>query len=229
MNATKHFKIILHGCKFGSKTALLDCAALAGRRSRCTGKALVFSAGESGAIVRAAIQTVGFKAMRVNDEPTAAVTIEHHQSGLLRLGQLDAGAAQGFFDAHVIALDQPAAMRVDVGLGPGHSTGLTELTYPGHGVSSLGHHGLGKVACEYAVLTKPNQVVSVPALRLLDVKLGCVGVLLQRFVQADILVIDTDSRPSVDIGLGPRDVSVAVITNAVPGEHLCLCQVGDIS
>ena len=188
----------------------------------------MFSAGRSGAIVSAAIQTVVFKALRVTDEPTAAVTIEHHRSGLLRLGQLDAGAAQGFFDAHVIALDQPAAMRVDVGLGPGHSTGLTELTYPGHGVSSLGHHGLGKVACEYAVLTKPNQVVSVPALRLLDVKIRCVGVLLQRLAQGDILAIDTDSRPGVDVGLGPRDVGVSVIASAVTGEHLGFGQVGDV-
>lgn len=140
----------------------------------------MFSAGGSGAIVRAAIQTVVFKALRITNEPTAAVTIEHHRSGLLRLGQLDAGAAQGFFDAHVIALDQPTAMRIDVGLGPDHRTGLTELTDPGHGVSSLHHHGLGKVACEYSALTKPNQVISVPTLRLLDVKLGRIRVLVQR-------------------------------------------------
>lgn len=80
----------------------------------------MFSAGGSWAIVRAAIQTVVLKALRVTDEPTAAITIEHHHFCLLRLGQPDAGAAQGFLDTHVIAFDQPAAMRVDIGPGPDH-------------------------------------------------------------------------------------------------------------
>lgn len=74
----------------------------------------MFSAGGSGAIVRAAIQTVVFKALRVTDEPTAAVTIEHHRSDLLRLGQLDAGAAQCLFKIDVLSMHQPAANRVDV-------------------------------------------------------------------------------------------------------------------
>lgn len=91
------------------------------------------------------------------------------------------------------------------------------------------HHSLGKVACEYSVLTKPNQVVAVPALRFLDVKLGRVRVLVQRLAQRHTLAVDTNTRSGIDVGLGPRDVSVAVIANAVPSEHLGLGQVGDIS
>lgn len=80
----------------------------------------MFSAGGSGAIVRAAVHTVVIKALRVTNKPAAAVTIEDHHFGLLRLGQPDAGAAQGFLDVHVIAFDQTAAMRVNVGLRPDH-------------------------------------------------------------------------------------------------------------
>ena len=61
-----------------------------------------------------AVPAVFAIALRVTDKPAAAVTIEHHHFGLLRLGQLDPGAAQGVFDIHVVAFDQPAAMLVDV-------------------------------------------------------------------------------------------------------------------
>lgn len=106
---------------------------------------------------------------------------------------------------------------------------MAEIADPGDGVGPRHHHSFRKVACEHAIFAKPNQVVAVPALRLLDVKLGCVGVLVQRLAQRHTLAVDTNTRPGIDVGLGPRDVSVAVIASAVPGEHLGLGQVGDIS
>lgn len=74
----------------------------------------------SRSVARPAVPAVFAVALLVTDETAAAVAIEHHHFWLLRLGQLDSGTAQGFLDVHVIAFDQTAAMRVDVGLGPDH-------------------------------------------------------------------------------------------------------------
>lgn len=74
--------------------------------------------GGSGSVACSAVPAFFSVALCVTDEPAAAIAIEHHHAGLLRPGQLDSGAAQGFLDVYVIAFDQTAAMRVDVGLGP---------------------------------------------------------------------------------------------------------------
>lgn len=71
-------------------------------------------------IARPTVAAVFPIALRVTDEAAAAVTIEHHHFGLLRLGQLDAGAAQGVFDIHVVALNKAPGAGVDVGFGPDH-------------------------------------------------------------------------------------------------------------
>ena len=60
----------------------------------------------SGRVACPAVPAVLAIALGITDEPAAAITIEHHHFGLFRLRQLDAGAAQGVFDIHVVSLNK---------------------------------------------------------------------------------------------------------------------------
>lgn len=176
-----------------------------------------------------AVPAVFAIALRVTDETAATLAVEHHHAWRLRLGQLDAGAAQGLLNFHIVALHQAAGMGVYVGAGPHDGTGLADLAYPDDGLRYWDAHRLAQVAREHAVLTEPNQIVAVPGFRLLDIELGSVWVLVLGLAQGDKLAIHADARPGIDVRLRPGNVGVAVIASAVPGEYLGLGQIGDIS
>lgn len=131
------------------------------------------------------------------------MAVKHHHPWLLLLWRHDAGSAQGLLDVDVVGLDKTAAVRVDVGAGPGDAASLAATSDHIDGVCSGDAHSLTQVAREAATGLQPYQIVAVPGLRLLHVELSGFGILVQRLPDLDILAIDADPRPGVDVVLRP--------------------------
>lgn len=178
-----------------------------------------------GAIVRAAVLAIGQVAISDRDESPAALAVEYLFADAARLGWRDAGAAQSFFQVHILPMHQTPGARDDVIQRP---DGQLIVADSGGRFEGQPVRALKPVSAADGLLGKEN-VVAVPLLLDLQNALASLSRLCCQVGIADVLMVDAQMRALVDIGFWPRDVCVPFRCGLLQCKQLGLILAGRVT